>query len=699
MFQLSDNKSNKQDKDKNNEQKKHPNQASLINDLSLQAKLAFGIPAVMAPPVQAKNKANTEDEVNNDPMLEQEANELGVKAAQGLNADVSGDGSGIQKQDDGNSATTDTNNTGASNDPLETTLGLSASVGAGGTNNDADLLIVKNKLIEYGFLNAGEATQEQINDAIGNFQSQVLGINPDKNIGANGKTDRALATYYSPVKSETDYDTIETTINNDFSHSVVKRADDFESSFSATSTINSASTALTIDLNALMALRTRLNDFGNSFSNETLNTLAGIDKQQLTDEQKEQINTCKVNTLNKLKSLQKKKKIMWWSNKKSNVNSSLYVLTGNSNKASYTEKQIAKNDATYLYLVNHKKHTFEWTKEDNTTKTLELQNMVRSGHTSNMEGMSYVGTEKPKDMADSEFQSNSGLDESRSKALKEASTHEGNFDALNTYDKAKVSVGFIQFAGGNRSIEYLFAKLKLDNPSTFQACFGKYGIDVEFRTNSSNRIIDNSCRIIVHDHTENKTLRGLEAEDLISTSPIYSAILIKAGANTEVKKAQLAVAKEKYVDRPENTKLRLSIKVLKVNTGDTPTIYEGSTAISEYKQTESYTSNNTNGNVVELDLDLSNLKIGDIMQSSKERAALYGTYINVPGWSITAVKRAVKAIVIKDELTTVDQVKAIDPKELLESMKSNSYHYDKNNNKVEHTEHQSRIQSALDSDL
>lgn len=429
--------------------------------------------------------------------------------------------------------------------------------------------------------------------------------------------------------------------------------------------------------------------------------MKNVEKDKLTENQKKQIQESIKATTNSLKTLQKNKKIKWWAKKKSNVDSSVYVLSGNKTKPDYTESQIEQGDATYLYLINHKKHKIEWSLDEDNKKSIVLNNMVKSGHTSNLEGLSYVGKERPSDLSDEDFKEASGLSESKNNALMEASSHEGNFDAINTYDKAKVSFGFIQFAGGNRSYEYLMAKLKLEQPSTYNEYFGKYGVDVEFRTNKKDEIKESSCRIVVHDPIEEKTYRGLEAEDFMSANAFYSAMLIRAGANDEVKKMQIKIATEKYVYPSENKKLNLTIKaILVLDEGiNGPKTIEGETNVSDYKKTDEYTSNNDNGNITEIDLNLEDVKIGDIMQSEKELAALYGTYINVPGWSTTAVIRAVKEIVLKNGLTTVDQVKSIDPSELLKSMKENTYHYNKAGEKVVHTNHQKRIQSALDSDL
>lgn len=196
--------------------------------------------------------------VNDNPSLENEADNMGKKAANGQEVDVAGKGSEVQKQDD------DVNNNSDQNqdtDTLPTTLGLSGSVGKDCTNADADVLIVKNKLIEYGFLESSEATQSHINDAIGEFQKDVLGFkSPDKQISAKGSTDRALTTYYSAIKSKDDFEKIKTN-QKDFSIESTKVSESFVSDFTGVK-ISTTSTAANVNINALISLRIRLNDFG-----------------------------------------------------------------------------------------------------------------------------------------------------------------------------------------------------------------------------------------------------------------------------------------------------------------------------------------------------------------------------------------------------------------------------------------------------
>jgi len=469
---------------------------------------------------------------------------------------------------------------------------------------------------------------------------------------------------------------------------VVKADEGFTTNFNNGVRINSAYSAETINLSALISLRKRLNDFSNSFDNTELTALLSVKKEDLTNDQKLIIDNEITQTVSKLTTFQKNENIKWWSEKKSYVNASIYVITGSAIKADYVEGEIKQNDSTYIYLRDQEQHTFKWNKGDGTEKSITLSNFVKSAYTVNTEGLSTIGSEKPSDMSDADFQTGTGLNESKSKALKEASTHEGDFDAINTYDNAKISFGFIQFAGNNNSIEYLFARIKLEKPTIFEEYFSQYGVDVEFKTNANDKVVSDSCRIIVHDPNEGKTLRGVGAEVFMSKSSIYAAIMIRAGANAEIKKMQLKIAKENYIDTSEKIKLGFKVQSVKVAEGglNGPKDIIGETDVNNYKETTAYTINNTNGYIIEIDLDLTNVKFHEILESEKELAALYGTYINTPNISITSFREAIRSIIIEDGLTTIQQVKDIDPIKLLKKAK------ELNSSSI----HKNRIQAAID---
>jgi len=111
--------------------------------------------------------------------------------------------------------------------------------------------------------------------------------------------------------------------------------------------------------------------------------------------------------------------------------------------------------------------------------TVSFRDNIKSAHALFSNGVSYKGTSLVQPVPISVFES-VGLTNSQAVALKFISSHEGNFDAINSYDKAIFSWGFIQFAGGaGGSLGALLLNIKQNEPRAFQDFFGVFGIDVE----------------------------------------------------------------------------------------------------------------------------------------------------------------------------------------------------------------------------
>ena len=569
-------------------------------------------------------------------------------------------------------------------------LGLTGSVGLKMTNKAADVTKVRDKLVAYGFLDKDKTDQASLNEAIGKFQKTVLGMkNPDKQISAGGGTDRALTTYYTATP--TDFAPLKTALG-DISVSTVEASTSYTTAM-AGQTINASSSPGSVSIPALIALEDRLlqiksSYMGKGFSNADLKALKSKKNADLSAAEQKIVKSHISKAVAGLKKFQTNKKIEWWSNKKRNDSGKKYVLTDTTKKATYTAGQIAPGDATFIYLSNHKKYTMSWKQEDGSKKSRTRSNFVKSGVTTYEEGISDAGTIDPEKSSIDKFKKAGGIDESRAKALRHASHHEGNYDAINTYDRAVISYGFIQFAGGNRSIEYLFGRIKSEHPKVWQSLFAKYGIDVEYKTSKSGVVKKSSCRIVIHDAENSKTLRGLEAEQALKNNIKFSGVLMKAAENKVVQDMQIAVAVSNYVRPSENTKItKYKVDLLKVSdaTGKVVTIkanvahWEYSkkdkkrvwkskkSEIAAYKKTPAYATAKKAGLVEEFSLqkDLKSLKLGDVMESEKERAALYGTYINSPGKSAQAFRKAIVDIIVEEGLTTVAQIKAIDPVKLL----------------------------------
>lgn len=173
---------------------------------------------------------------------------------------------------------------------------------------------------------------------------------------------------------------------------------------------------------------------------------------------------------------------------------------------------------------------------------LRLQDHVVSDVTESPIGVRFDGTASPSAIPAADWVA-LGLTAPQAAALRHVSLHEGNFDAINTYDTARVSAGFVQFAGGRGLPPYL-ALLKSRRPAPFRTLLQELGIDVEFAV-ASGRI--RSARVAVLDPAAARVLRAADAEQAIRADKKLTAALILSGRDGDVQRVQIEAAIRDYV--------------------------------------------------------------------------------------------------------------------------------------------------------
>lgn len=173
---------------------------------------------------------------------------------------------------------------------------------------------------------------------------------------------------------------------------------------------------------------------------------------------------------------------------------------------------------------------------------IRFRDHIVSASTRSETGVMFRGTSPPSAIPLSGYQA-LGLTAAQAAALKLVSSHEGNFDAINTYDRAAVSAGFIQFAGG-RGLPRYVALLKARQPAKFLDLLQKFGIDVEFTvTDGAIR----SPRMIALDPGSSAVLRAQAAEVAIRDDKKLTAALILSGRDRDVQLVQIEAAVRDYV--------------------------------------------------------------------------------------------------------------------------------------------------------
>lgn len=147
-----------------------------------------------------------------------------------------------------------------------------------------------------------------------------------------------------------------------------------------------------------------------------------------------------------------------------------------------------------------------------------------------------------------------GLNRQQAAALEYVSSHEGKYDAINSYDSGIFSYGFIQFVGAaehGSSLNRVLAAMKANSPARFARVFQQVGID---SSGGITTVLD-----------ENGLKRSGDAAWLYiqKTLPLYGAF-IQAGFDPDLVLEQLRAANDFYVQPALNFRLNLNINGIQI---------------------------------------------------------------------------------------------------------------------------------------
>lgn len=151
-----------------------------------------------------------------------------------------------------------------------------------------------------------------------------------------------------------------------------------------------------------------------------------------------------------------------------------------------------------------------------------------------------------------------GLTANQAKALQYVSLHEGKFDAINSYDKAIFSYGFIQFTGASAvggSLNRVLASMKAYAPAAFQRVFQRVGIDSEGAGTlpTTTVVTENGSR-----------LRNDDAWLYIQRNLHLYGAFIQAGYEPSLIREQLRMANMLYVQAALNFKLDVTLGGIRI---------------------------------------------------------------------------------------------------------------------------------------
>ncbi|MCC7504885.1 MAG: hypothetical protein IT259_06285 [Saprospiraceae bacterium] len=133
---------------------------------------------------------------------------------------------------------------------------------------------------------------------------------------------------------------------------------------------------------------------------------------------------------------------------------------------------------------------------------------------------------------------NSGISASRIKILGLISGFEGGFSAINTYDIAEITWGFVQWAWPSESdLVQALNIIKKQAPVAFKNRIQQYGIDVNKKT-------------LIVTNTSGNILTGSQAVTALNSDVRQLAAFSRAGIDPDIARAQIQAAVKLEIDNP-----------------------------------------------------------------------------------------------------------------------------------------------------
>jgi peptidoglycan endopeptidase LytF len=230
---------------------------------------------------------------------------------------------------------------------------------------------------------------------------------------------------------------------------------------------------------------------------------------------------------------------------------------------SYTLGVVVPGDITDKLLQEYTEYTLSFPHPHSGQEvSVRFHNFVRSGFTEYYHGISYVGISNP-EIPLVVFE-RLGADNILAEALRYVSKHEGNFDAINSYDKAIFSYGFIQFAGNGGGLVPMLAGLKQKAPQVFQEYFQVFGVDVQLPEGINTGQKPTLVVANPYDKGGKYLVQGLEAERVLRADKVLHGVFIRAGHYLPVVTMQIDAALRDYVRPALNIRLNIIVGGLRL---------------------------------------------------------------------------------------------------------------------------------------
>jgi LysM domain len=208
----------------------------------------------------------------------------------------------------------------------------------------------------------------------------------------------------------------------------------------------------------------------------------------------------------------------------------------------------AQYQVTAMAKTDYNQYTFVAPNPMGGTITASFRDNVKSVYTVYRNGIGYAGNSRPQ-LPLSVYES-VGLNEAQARALRFVSLHEGCFDAINSYDKAIFSFGFIQFTASQAtgsSLSMVLAHYKHNCPDLFRKYFIAAGLDVGYIL--ENGAVRTPITVVTLDGKTGERLVNDAAFAYIKDNIQLFGPFIQSGYEPTMVREQLRIASYMYVQK------------------------------------------------------------------------------------------------------------------------------------------------------
>lgn len=340
---------------------------------------------------------------------------------------------------------------------------------------------------------------------------------------------------------------------------------------------------------------------------------------------------------------------------------------------SYTKGQVAEGDISEFILSHYTKMEYKFCDAAGNDQVVTMDNFTKTAYTKNAAGTYSTGTADPANFSVADFKK-FGITDLEARALLFVSKNEGKFNALNTYDRAAVSFGFVQFAGGTGGGTFpkMMANLKKDSPDVFKEQFQKYGIDVEYIVDGDKIKMATAVAINV---SNGEVLRGQAAEAYIRDAPELLATFLSAGNEKEVQEAQVKTAVQEYVVPSRSLKFNKNtttsvLKYKKTEGAKKVAVTLFGKEATDFAASAEYAALPAADKEALTSFTLSGEKLSDYIGSEKARAVIIDQAINMgPGGAASAVSKGMLSYIIANKETNKTTLKSASETDILTKIK------------------------------